>query len=163
MTWQKCLILACLLTFALPAAATAEWSLNPFATKKTPPKTVGSNNDSGWGWWPGNQKQASPSLWPIRPKGNPSLWPQQSSGQSTWNKMTQGTKNAMAKTADFLNPFDDANDNQGYNPTGSRGITNSQQKSSGGSWLWPFSEPEPEKPQTVSEWMKQPRPGFHDN
>jgi len=163
--FQK-IIAAGMLCLLVPGTAAAEWkmpNLNPFATPKTPPRTVGSQGDSGWSWWPGNQPQKSPSLWPSKPKGNSSLWPQNNSN-SMWTRMTQSTKSAFTKTADFLNPFDDANDKPTYSPTGTRGISNSTPKPAGKApWWAPYDNPEPnDRPQTVTDFLKQSRPGFDD-
>jgi hypothetical protein len=165
MKWFTKLCAAAILSLLLPGIAAAEWkmpNLNPFSTSKTPPRSaVGNQGDSGWGWWPGNQQQKSTSLWPTRPQGNPSIWPQNS--QSTWTRMTNGTKQAFAKTADFLNPFDDANDRPSYNPTGSQGIKSSSPKTADKTpWYAPFPNPEPERPKTVTDFLKQTRPGFND-
>lgn len=66
---------------------------------------------------------------------------------STLTKMNQSTQQFFSKTADFLNPFNDADDKPPKKESGSFW----------GSWFGP-SEPEPLPPATVGEFMGLPRP-----
>ena len=145
--------------FAASCPAADGWSLpslNPFAKKSAAaPKTRPS--ESGW---------KLPSLWPKTAPQTTSSKP------STWQKMTNSTKSAAAKTADFLNPFDDAGDAKpAASPTGygSPFSTASSQKKAddNGSivpqWLWGSSSAKPEetkRPKTVNEFLSQPKPEF---
>jgi hypothetical protein len=149
-------LVTCLLVGSSGAAE--GWSLpnlNPFAKKKSGPYTTRTSDRSGW---------KLPSLWPKAKRTT-------TSGPSTWQKMTTSTKTAAAKTADFLNPFDDANDAQpAPSPTGygSPFSTASAPKQSEGSgsmvpqWLWGGGAKEegPKRPKTVNEFLSQPKPEF---
>ncbi|RCS42151.1 hypothetical protein DTL42_20180 [Bremerella cremea] len=88
-----------------------------------------------------------------------------STGPSTLQKINNGTKDFFYKSADFLNPFDDAEDEKPTRRTTYRGGYHSaskkkQQESS--SWFggWFSTEPEPAPPQTVSEFLDLPRSKF---
>jgi hypothetical protein len=145
-----------------PAPAMAEgWGmpkLNPFAKQKNARATASVSDApvSGWKW---------PKLWPSKAAG---MQPRTSrpAAPSTWQKMTAGTKSAMSKTADALNPFDDANDNQprpgitGSNTVFSQASKNKESK--GRSFLpsWPWGKEESSKPKDVNSFLSQPRPDF---
>ena len=106
----------------------------------------------------------------------PNLWPRKTAtpaGQaapSTWQTMQTNTRSFWSKTADVLNPFDDANDNQqqaapmtGRNSafrqaTMSKG-QDQKSKSFLPSWNWGQEEKE-QKPQTVQDFLALPRPGY---
>lgn len=134
-------------------------NLNPFA-KKGRSRASASVSDaptSGWKW---------PKLWPSSapsmPGGSRSA---RTSGPSTWQKMTSGTKNAMSKTADVLNPFDDADDDKQPQITGSNSVfsqASKNKKSKAKSFLpsWPWGGEEDQEPRTVNEFLGQSRPDF---
>ncbi|MCA9133019.1 MAG: hypothetical protein KDA45_07680 [Planctomycetales bacterium] len=79
-----------------------------------------------------------------------------SKSPSTWNRMSQSTKNAWNSTLDFINPFDSpaAPKQQGYQPQSI--------KSSKGSGLfgWMVREEKRETPGTVNDFLRQERPRF---
>lgn len=148
----------------VPALAVAEeggWSmpnLNPFA-KKGRSRASASVSDaptSGWKW---------PKLWPSSAPKMPGMSRSaRSSEPSTWQKMTTGTKNAMSKTADMLNPFDNADDNKQAPITGSNSVFSqasknkkSKAKSFLPSWSWGGEE---EKDETVNQFLARPKPDF---
>ena len=93
------------------------------------------------------------------PNLNPfhSTTPKRSNQPSTWTKMSQNTKNFFSRTYDVLTPWDtDAEKARDQRSKRNSGKSGNQGKSMFGSW-WNVEE-EPQKPQTVSEWLKQPRP-----
>jgi hypothetical protein len=75
--------------------------------------------------------------------------------------MTAGTKTMFAKTADALNPFDDANDNKPVRATGSKNAArqaSAKKKEASGSWLpslWPAEE---KQDKSVNDFLSRPRP-----
>jgi hypothetical protein len=81
--------------------------------------------------------------------------------------MRASTRNFWTRTADMLNPFDDANDNQPPAPiTGSNSAFRQATMSKGPdqksksflpSWNW-GGEPKEKKPQTVQDFLALPRP-----
>lgn len=124
-------------------------NLNPFAAKKPAPT---SKNNSGW---------SMPSLWPKSTS-------KKSSQPSTWSKMQSGTKQFFSKTADVLNPFDDAKDPPKSSGSSS-GMWNPFQSASNSSgtpakkssWSWGAAEEEkPSGPRTVNEFLAQPKPAY---
>jgi hypothetical protein len=147
-----------------PQAARAEggWqmpNLNPF--KKSGPPTSSRVSDSATSGW------KFPKLWPS---GTTSRTTRKPAGPSTWQKMTTSTKSFFSKTADVLNPFDDADDNQSAAPpiTGSNAYfaqagrqKKKEEKSSTflPSW-WTSEEEKPQKAETVQDFLARPRPGF---
>ena len=147
---------ACLmLTLTAGAFAADGWSmpnLNPFA-KKYPGPAKARASDSGW---------KMPSLWP---KSNTAAR-SPAAGPSTWQKMTNSTKSAMSKTADFLNPFDDANDLKatdpsptGYNKQITQSPDKKQTDAKQASW-WGGEAEQPKRAQTVNDFLSQPKPEF---
>jgi hypothetical protein len=72
---------------------------------------------------------------------------------STWDKMTDGTKEFLGKTKDVLTPWDDP-------PSRNAGRRSDKPKESGTAAFFTgwFKEEEPQRPRTVSEWLSQPRP-----
>jgi hypothetical protein len=81
---------------------------------------------------------------------------------SMWTKMSRGTKDFFSRTYDVLTPWEtDAQKARSQNSRSSgfsanSGKSSSQSRSPFGNW-WRTEEP-PNQPQTVSEWLKQPRP-----
>jgi hypothetical protein len=134
-------------------------NLNPFSYKRQRKAPTSARvTDKGGGW-------KLPQLWPI--KGNKSAAQARQPAQPTaWQKWNAGTKNFLAETADTLNPFNDANDNEPpATITGSGSMfrqaskkPETKSKSFLPSWLG--GEEEPEEPKTVSDFLMQPKPGF---
>ena len=97
---------------------------------------------------------------------NPLSWVSSSSSSkkkskepSTLQKINSGTKDFFYKSADFLNPFDDADDNKKKKRYGYRSRSSKQEETSWlGSWFAP--EPEPGPPETVSDFLDLPRAKF---
>jgi hypothetical protein len=153
-------LFALLLAPALVGAEEGGWSmpnLNPFAKKsnKRISASVSDAPTSGLKWpklWPSSTAKAS------RSRGKPQ--------PSTWQKMTAGTKSAVTKTADVLNPFDDANDNKKTSITGSNTVFSQASKnksSKSKSFLpsWPsWGAEEKNEPRTVNEFLGGEKPGF---
>jgi hypothetical protein len=127
-------------------------NLNPFGKKNGPPTS------SGGGW-------KMPSLWPQM---SPTSAPKQTTSPSAWQRMQTGTRNFWSKTADAINPFDDANDNlQQPDPTGRNSAFRQATMSKGAnqkskSFLpsWSGQDKADNKPKTVQDFLAQPRPGF---
>ena len=168
---KRCMLLVVAVGFVVagsvgPAGAADGWSmptLNPFAKKKPAGPVKARTSDASW---------KMPSLWPksltttttVRPA------PKAPAGPTTWQKMTSSTKSAVSKTADFLNPFNDATDNEpAPSPTGSNtAFSQAMNKktpaddnsSSVPDWLWGGSEKEAQRPKTVNEFLAQPKPQF---
>jgi hypothetical protein len=121
-------------------------NLNPFAGKSTdaaPPKKSGGFK--------------MPSLVPSWAKKESKKPPQ----PSTWSKINDGTKRFFAKTKDVLTPWDNPPKKAGspsisqrFHMGGSSGKP--EKKSFFTSWI--TGKDEPEKPRSVSEFLKQPRP-----
>jgi hypothetical protein len=98
------------------------------------------------------------SDWSL-PNLNPfsSTTPKRSNQPSTWSKMSRNTKTFFSRTYDALTPWDtDAEKARAQKASRNSGKSNNQSKSPFSS-LW-SAEEEPKKPQTVSDWLKQPRP-----
>ena len=155
---------------ALPAVMLAEdgaWkmpNLNPFSQKGKPPTSAraASTSNSGWHW--------------------PSLWSSSSTKKAKTNSkqptalqnVTKGTKQLFSKTADALNPWDDAQAKQAQPPkvTGSNTVfsqaSNSKAKAKDSnntslipSWPWGANadaNAKEQKPKTVTDFLSQPRP-----
>jgi hypothetical protein len=153
------IMVALLTAFSLAARAEeGRWrmpNLNPFSPKGKPP-TSGRVSDaptSGWKW---------PKLWPTSTasaKAKPA-------GPGAWQKMSAGTRTFFSKTADAINPFDDAGDDQqpvkitGSNSVLSRGSAKKKEKSRS---LLPASwrgGEEKDEPRTVNDFLARPRPEF---
>src|SRR5262245_45692854 len=102
----------CLVLSALAQGEEGGWkmpNLNPFSRKGAPPTAARiSDQDEGW---------KMPKLWPTSGAKKTAA---KTKSPSTWQKMTTGTKSFMAKTADALNPFDDAQDKGPVRITGSK-------------------------------------------
>ncbi len=140
----------------LPLVAAAEegsgWklpNLNPFSRKGAPP-TSARISDDGWRLPGSGAKSAQ-----AKPKG-----------PSVWQRMTTGTKTMLSKTADALNPFDDASDNQPVRVTGSRNAFRqaaAKKNAKTGSFLpslWSWGQEEDDRPKDVNSFLSQPRPEF---
>jgi hypothetical protein len=93
-----------------------------------------------------------PNLNPFRATAS-----KRSNQPSTWTKMSRNTKTFFSRTYDVLTPWDtDAEKARSPKSTRNASKSDNQGKSLFSSW-W-SAEEEPKKPQTVSEWLKQPRP-----
>lgn len=149
-------VLVCLLAIPALAPAADGWkmpNLNPFAKKAGPPTSTRVSDSSGW---------SMPNLWPSSKKTTAKR------GPTTWQKMSSGTKSMMNKTADFLNPFDDANDDPGPTQiTGSNAhfsqVANRKQpekKSSTFLPSWLSGQEEEKEINTVHDFLNLDRPGF---
>ena len=148
----------CMTCLVLSALARGEegggWkmpNLNPFSRKGGPPTSARiSDQDEGW---------KMPKLWPT--SGTKKAAPK-SKSPSAWQKMSTGTKTFMAKTADALNPFDEAQDKQPVRITGSKNAvrrTAAKKEEKSGSWLpslWKHDEEE-NRPKSVNDFLSQPR------
>jgi len=97
---------------------------------------------------------------------NPMSWMSSSSKKkskspSTLSKINTNTKNFFTKTADYMNPFNDADDHkkkQRYSYNG--GYRNKQKQDEPGWFDWMYTEPDPGPPQTVSDFLDMERPKF---
>jgi hypothetical protein len=154
------LLIAAAAVFAGASAAPAEESswklpnLNPFTSKAQPPTAARAPKSGGSSW-------GLPRLWPKtsaakRPTGQP----------STIGKMTTGTKQFFSKTADALNPWDDANDRPAPRASGSNSAisraTKKKKESSGSGLLpasWWSSDEDEGRDRTVNDFLSRPRPG----
>jgi hypothetical protein len=82
--------------------------------------------------------------------------------------MTSGTKSMMSKTADFLNPFDDAPEAEpeptitGSNSYFSQAANGKRQEKKASTFLpsWWSGDEEEQKPKTVTDFLALPRPGY---
>ena len=131
-------------------------NLNPFSRKGAPPTSAHISDDSAW---------KLPNLLPTSSQKKTAATKSTASkttGPSTLQKMTTGTKTMLAKTADALNPFDDANDKQPVRVTGSKNAARqaaAKKKAASSSWfpsLW--STEEEKRPKTVNDFLRQERP-----
>ncbi|EAQ81334.1 hypothetical protein [Blastopirellula marina] len=77
---------------------------------------------------------------------------------STLSKMGSSTQQFFSKTADFLNPFDDANDKPKKKVVPS--LKKPKKSSSSSWWGSMFGGGEPEPPETVDQFMSLDRPKF---
>ena len=132
-------------------------NLNPFSRKGAPPTSARITDDTSWKM-PNllpttTTKTTAPKSYSNKPKAQ---------APSTWQKMTTGTKTVFAKTADALNPFDDANDNKPVRVTGSKNAfrqASAKKKAESSSWLPSLWKPQEEKrPTSVNDFLSQPRP-----
>jgi hypothetical protein len=143
-----------MLLIIVPCVARAEsnWqfpNLNPFAKKSD--AAAESEKSSRF---------KMPTLLPsFGEKSN-----RRSSEPSTWNKLTTGTKEFLGKTADVLTPWDTAAEKKARNSSVSDRFPSrnyrekevEKKESIFTSWL--PEKKEPERPRSVSEFLKQPRP-----
>jgi len=127
-------------------------NLNPFAGKSGSKSRSSSPPTSGW---------HMPKLWqttksPVRPKSRAA------NQASSWNRMTNGTQQFMAKTADALSPWDNKKPAPPPKITGSNSIfTHNKPKDKKSSDIAPASWWSTEKndsPKTVNDFLSQPRP-----
>ena len=157
------LIAVSVFAFASLARAEGGWSmpnLNPFAKKAGPPTSTRVSNrvsDQGGGW-------KMPKMWPTSGK----TIVKKPAGPSTWQKVKGGTKSLMTKTADMLNPFDDAPDNApepsvtGSNSYFSQVANGKPAAKKPSTFLPSWFSGEEEEPQakTVTDFLALPRPGY---
>ncbi len=160
MNARHALIALLSLTCVAPAAlAEGGWSmpnLNPFAKKSGPPTST-RVSDQGSGL-------KLPKMWPTSGK----TIVKKPAGPSTWQKFKGGTKSLMTKTADVLNPFDDAAEREPEPKiTGSNSFfsqtangKSAQKKSSFVPSWWSGDEEEEQEPKTVTDFLALPRPGY---
>jgi hypothetical protein len=164
-TWLALLSLFVVAALPLPGLAEEEGfglpNLNPFAEKSGPPVSSSVSDAPTSGWKMPKLPNPFAGLATKSSRSKPA-------GPSGWQKMTTSTKTFFSKTADVLNPFDDANDKQQeIAPSGSKSIfsrTSAKKEESKGffslpSWSW-GGEEEPKKPKTVQDFLAQPRPDF---
>lgn len=140
-------------------------NLNPFSSGGAPKPPTSKP------WWdPLGVSNA------FSPKQQPAYQPPKPQGPGMLEKMTQGTKDAFTKTADFLNPFDDAQDRPtpapSRPPTGVNSSFGSQMQgksaSGGGEKSWTSSLPwaggsaaqNQRDPKDVNSFLSGKRPGF---
>jgi hypothetical protein len=154
--------LAALLSLALvasPLLAEGGWglpSLNPFAKKAGPPTSARVSD--------GSSSLKMPKMWPTSGK----TIVKKPAGPSAWQKMKGGTKSFMSKTADVLNPFNDAADNEpepqitGSNSYFSQAANGKSADKKPNAFLpsWWSGEEEDPEPKTVSDFLALPRPGY---
>jgi hypothetical protein len=159
MRWMSSFVAALLLAIVTPLCAVGDnssWkmpNLNPFATKGKTASRPSTAPTSGW---------HMPTLWqttkgPVRHKPKPANQP------STLSKMSTGTQQFFAKTADTLTPWDNKKPAPPSKITGSNSIFTHQSKpkekeSSGiapASW---WSTEKSDAPKSVNEFLSQPRP-----
>ncbi|MHC2066953.1 hypothetical protein ACYFX5_05750 [Bremerella sp. T1] len=98
---------------------------------------------------------------------NPMSWMSSSSSKkskspSTLQKLNKGTKDFFSTTADYMNPFNDADDHKKKQRYSYNGGYRSSKKKEESSWFggWFSSEPEPGPPETISDFMDLERPKF---
>jgi hypothetical protein len=139
----------------------SNWSWwNPFTSQKSGSKKVSASVSDGK--TSGQSSLKLPSLpkmsLPTMSTGRTSVARRSPAGAqpSTWDKMTRSTKEFFSKTYDLLTPWDNHKSSPPKPPTHSgTGRGPSSNKSS--SW-WPWSKTEESKePQTVNEFIAQPR------
>lgn len=152
------------------ASAAGGWglpNLNPFAKKSGPPTSarVSDQSQSGWGlpkMWPSSKTTTTTTgRGPVARKA---------AGPSTWQKMTTSTKRAWTKTADVLNPFDDASQQQSepsvtgsnayFSQVANRKSSPKKKEPSSVIPAWWSGEEASSEPKSVGEFLSQPRPGF---
>lgn len=149
--------LLCCLVVASAVHGADGWkmpNLNPFAKKSGPPTSARVSDSGGL---------KMPKLWPSSGKTTTTR-----KGPSTWQKVSSGTKSMMSKTADFLNPFNDADDNPeptqitGSNSYFSQVANQKQAEKKSSTFLpqWWSGEEEEQKPKTVTDFLALPRPEF---
>ena len=161
------LLVATLICLALPLAARSDdggWkmpNLNPFSRPAGPPTSARVNNGSGL------KMPQVPKLWPGGV--NTAKTAAKPKGPSTWQKMASGTKSVVAKTADAINPFDDANDKvaKPLSATGSKSAfhqASAKKKPAPAStasawptWLGGSGAQETPRPKSVNDFLNQPR------
>lgn len=146
--------ICCLLCTVLANSAAAEdhWklpNLNPF--KKSEKRTTSTS-------------QNGLKLSKLGTTPNSGLSSRKRSNEpSTWSKVTQGTKGFFSKTYDVLTPWDTEAEKAQARKARSPALfsnTGSNKKPEKKAFLtgWLHDEEEPRQPQTVSEWLAQPRP-----
>ena len=94
-------------------------------------------------------------------------WPGKGGGKrsstnkpSTWNRVSNGTKNFFSKTKEVLTPWDNSSKKTGNSSIRNRfGMTTKKKEKSSSFFTgWLTKEEEPKRARTVSEWLSQPRP-----
>jgi len=153
----KLLVIALAFLLVLPLVARGDdgggWkmpSLNPFSRKAGPPTSARISDENAWkmpNQLPSSSKKTAPA---------------KAAAPSTLQKMATGTKTMFAKTADALNPFDDAKDKQPVRVTGSKNAfrqASAKKKAGSSSWMSSLWKPQEEKKVgSVNDFLSQPRP-----
>lgn len=149
------ILVACLCIAVAASTAPADgfqWNdLNPFSKSE--------KTNAGYKRFREPKKNILPSV-NLMPKKN-------SNGNGTLKKASRNTQKFFAKTADFLNPFNDGNDLPSRQPvtgsrrtySGSSSYSSSKEKSEKGNFfanLFPKKE-EAKQPGTVQEFIAQDR------
>ena len=157
MITRTILVATLLVALAAPAAlAEGGWSLNPFAKKSGPPTSTRVSDTTG-GW-------KMPQMWPSTGK----TIVKKPAGPTAWQKIKGGTKSFMSKTADFLNPFDDAAEKEpelqitGSNSYFSQAANGKPAEKKASSFVpsWWSGGEEKKDVKTVQDFLSLPRPGF---
>jgi hypothetical protein len=97
-----------------------------------------------WNWWPWGQNDP-----PVARRTEP----------STWNKMSTGTKQMWSKTVDAVTPGSPSPHRNASMTTRKAPSQRSRKAKKGWINSW-FGPEEKQGPQTVNEFLKQPRPEF---
>lgn len=156
-------------------AAESSWklpNLNPFAKKSTSETSYSVSDQPKSGWqMPKLPKVNLPKVNLKPPKINlvpkwaqrKTIKPSQPTGPSTWDKLTDGTKNFLGKTKETLtSPFKSPS-TKTSRPTSGYPIARSkkppEKQSLFAGWLTPKKE-EPKPRMAPREFSKQPRPDF---
>ena len=149
-------------SLASAQAPTSGWrmpNLNPFAGKSGAPANNGGRSTAAkvldpFGLIPGTGGRTSTASFGQQPQQ-----------PTTWQKMTNGTKKMASQTADFLNPFDDAQPQTrqesitGSNSSFSQQANRRKPLQEKKSWLPGWGAPRAEeKPSSVNGFLAQPRP-----
>lgn len=116
--------------------------------------TVGMAADESWSLSKLNPFSKSSST-----KTTPRSNGRKAAPPSTWEKVSSGTKNALTKTNETINPWakkSPATTKRTANKQPANRPKATEKKSLLGS-IWPAKE-EPKKPATVSEFLSQPKP-----
>lgn len=135
--------------------------LNPFAKDDAPRPSKPADDEGGLHF----PKLPAPKLPKVDLTPDwASRSPRRSNEPSAWSRMTTGTKNLFSKTADVLNPFDDADDKKAAAApswrNGSRSKAKPKEKKGLSLPTWLGGQPEEERPQTVNDFLALPRPSF---
>jgi hypothetical protein len=126
-------------------------NLNPFARPAGPPTSSRVSNGGGI---------KLPKLLPGSASSRQAA-AAKAKGPSAWQKMTSGAKSMASKTADVLNPFDDAKDNEPVRVTGSKNAFRqaaAKKDEQSGSWMPSLWGQKDEPPKSVNDFLNRPRP-----
>ncbi len=147
------LLLFCVIFFATPSPMQADdsWSWNPFAksssSRDSSPLYSKSVSSSKSTWWPSWKAPKMP--WS---KSGPSVSSYNRSKTTTWGKINRTTKTWWKNTAEFLDPYPEPKPPRYEEPSSTSKKTN---------WFTGmFQKEEPQKVETVQDWLKQETPKF---